>query len=170
MKNVDIGEISSEPYNLFDGELEVGKMPGGIPDTSTDGFRTKNYIRVIAGQTYSFENGNNITPIWDALYLYEFDENKNLIAKRTLSYNPNNAENKITQFSVSNNTFYIRLAALGTSGTVFTSANLPKGLSIHLTGSRTGYAPHTQSYTLPFKYQGGGVGASHDTMEDGGTE
>lgn len=45
-----------------------------------------------------------------------------------------------------------------------------RDIAFHKTGTRTGYAPHAQPYTLPFKYQGSGVGTAHDTLEITDTE
>lgn len=165
LKDVDIGEISSEPYNLFDGELESGSIQqsSGQNTENAYAFRTKNYTRVVAGQTYTFEN--SLTQL-ATLYVRYYDVSYNYIGYET-------GTNANTQnIIIPNNAAYIRAywyRANTDWGTNAPSQNEAQ-VCLHRTGTRTGYAPHTQPYTLPFIYQGNGALNAHDTLEITNTE
>lgn len=154
MKNVDIGEISSEPYNLFDEALEIGSIRednGQNNDNITGVSRSKNYIKVVPGYSYTLEY-----PTTANLIIYEYDENNGYIE----SYSTSSTTS--VSITLTNITRYVRFA-IGNN-------DLTAKVCFHIAGTRTGYSPHTQSYTLPFKYQGSGVGTAHDTLEITDTE
>lgn len=154
LKNVDIGEISSEPYNLFDEALEIGSIRqdnGQNNDNITGASRSKNYIKVVPGYSYTLEY-----PTTANLIIYQYDENNGYIE----SYSTSSTTS--VSITLTNITRYVRFA-IGNN-------DLTAKICFHIAGTRTGYSPHTQSYTLPFKYQGSGVGTAHDTLEITETE
>lgn len=117
MKNVDIGEISSEPYNLFDGEW-----------TGTTQKISANFIKVIPGQTYTLE-ALNLTTTYKILQQY--DGNKTLIKNYYLTNS-----NQVNSITLQDNTCYVKLELRFASET-----DIPlNAVCFHITGARTGYA------------------------------
>lgn len=162
-KGTDISEFSSEPYNLFDGEIE-GNIIDNQGQNSSGGqsCRSKNYIKVIGGRTYTFSADGITLASGDYLIICEYDENQNFIQGTFNSYTtiPHT-------LILSNNTHYIRWALrVGGSGW---GTNPPTQDTVkvcfHLTGTRTGYATHQTFSPLSFIYQGNGALNSHDTFE-----
>lgn len=153
-KGTNVGEIATEPYNLFDGVLNVHSGDNYQLDAT-------NNIDVNAGQTYSFEtvNFSNYT----GRYVTEYDENGTFIKTNTF-YKATYPANQLVSVTMSNNTKYVRLAFYNNSSY---SGNIPEDPQIcfHLTGSRTGYAEHKPSASIPFIYQGNGAINAHDTFE-----
>ena len=162
IKDSVLGVLGSEPYNLFDEELEVGwiNSNGGLT-TDTNTFRSKNYTKVISGESYTLEN---ILSGFTTKYFYQYDENKNII-----NYLASNAYMNTWSITLEANTKYIKFAYYK-SGANFTN-NLPtpqeSELCLHRTGTRTGYAPHSTStkITLPALLSIGGAINSHNTFE-----
>ena len=126
IENTNIGEISSEPYNLFDGEWELGNWNNNI---SIHNCKFKNYIEVIGGKTYTIEITTSM-----AKYIREYDIDFNVI-KETPFYT--GSSNNI---QVDNNTRYIKLMIYN-ENIDFTN-NFLTNTCLHRTGTRTGYAPH----------------------------
>ncbi len=137
IKDMEIGEFSSEPYNLFDGEWEQGRydLNTGLPAIGYVGYyRTKNKIKVIGGRTYTISRNENCLG-----YLYEYDEDNNFLGNTYISTNTTN------DFVLKSNTAYINIS-LGSS-----FATEPTNACIHITGTRTGYSKHLNQ--LPKDYQ-----------------
>lgn len=163
IKSVDIGEFSSEPYNLFDEILEGGYIneSTGVPYPQANSFRVKNYIKVISGQTYTLSHTDIILV---SFYVYEYDGNYNFIKSSPVSYGTTSEDKTLT-----NDTHYIKVACYKANSGWGTNPPSQNDLQLcfHQTGTRTGYAPYQAPQTISFKYQGSGVGTSHDTMEIG---
>lgn len=151
IKDSILGEIGSEPYNLFDEQWEAG----GINDTTGQNendngvVRSSNYIEVAGGFQYTLESdsssqGHNHK-------VFEYDENHNFIQKQNTYYATGN-------FTLTNKTKYIRLAQW--NGAYSTTC-------FHRTGTRTGYALHTapQKIQLPAPIPMSGVGIAKNSLE-----
>lgn len=155
-KGTNVGEIATEPYNLFDGELEGGGIDANGNQNNVNNFRTKNYTKVVPSLSYTFEF--NSTDLGGYMYVYQYDQNKNYVAD---SYTSNGSYN----LQLTANTHYVRVqwykSGSGWRDNVPTNANV----CIHRTGTRTGYAPHKPSASIPFIYQGNGALNAHDTFE-----
>ena len=154
-KESDIGVVSSEPYNLFDGELELGYIADGVNYNSTTDIRSINYVKVNGGKNYTFGADNFSS--YARLRVYEFNANKQYLKTQTIYGNTPQA------FSVSNETRYIRFALYNNGATM--SVPTDAKMYVHLTGTRTGYAPHKSFAPITFKAQLGGAINSHNTME-----
>ena len=144
IKNLDMGLISSEPYNLFDGEWELG----GWTDSVVYNCKSKNFIKVVSGQTYDFDfKDSSVVGITAShgRYIREYDENYNVVK------DTNNYDNLSTNFSITltSQTRYVKIR-LFIQGANFTN-NFPTNVSFHRTGTRTGYAEHLNQ--LPADYQ-----------------
>lgn len=155
-KGTDIGVVSSEPYNIWNNSLANGFIDGnGAFISSTNDCRT-DYIAVIPSRSYTF--GNENFTIVNGRRIFEYDENKNFIK------NTNHWNTTTDTITLANNTRYVAISYNGTA-----KPNNPE-ICIHLTGTRTGYAPHQTFTPITFKYQGNGAGTSHDTYEITKTE
>ena len=160
-KGTDISEFSSDPYNLFDGELEGNGIntTTGAKEVGANAFRSKNYTTIVGGQSYKIEF--DATPLGSGygILIHKYDEYFNYLGN-DFSYQNNNVS-----FSPDNKVKYILFHFYkGDSGW---ASNVPTGLNIciHRTGTRTGYAPHQTFTPIAFKYQGNGALNAHDTME-----
>lgn len=176
-KGTNISEISSEPYNLFDGDFEGGYIDSTTGELKSDivnRARSKNFIKVVSGKPYTisseyFKNVGKTT----MFRIFEYDENRNYLG---IYYGSNNSSlvlNTYTfNFTLSNSCRFIKFD-LTLSGSTWTN-NPPSQslvqLAFHITGTRTGYAPHKTLTPIALKYQGNGALNSHDTLEITSTE
>lgn len=195
-KGTNIGEIVSEPYNLLGLDRTQGTLNGGsytkgnIQDFEENkyyaGLAVNDYvhqaavtnvsisgdtisftsnsaayglalpIKVIAGRAYTLEKtGTNAGTCYVAWY----DQNGLFISS-------NVADNNVSNIAPNNAYCGVIVLRATLDGATATYSNV----CFHLTGTRTGYAPHTQPYTLPFIYQGNGALNAHDTLEISDTE
>ena len=166
-KGTNVGEIATEPYNLFDGEIEGGSYDSatGLPATSANNYRSKNKIKVIAGETYTLEWATAPT----TLMLYYYDANGNYI-----DYVLNNisASTKTKDYTIPNGCAYINFSHWMSGsgwGTNPPSEETAK-ICFHITGTRTGFAKHKPNASIPFIYQGNGAINAQDTLEITQTE
>jgi len=132
--------IKNVGYNAFDEELELGTInqTTGENESGTSTIRTKNTIKVIAGQNYTIETVEN----YNAIRIFEYDGNSNLLSTSVQFVGANASINYV----LSNNTHYVRF--------VFAVNNVPTNpqIAFHLTwdGSRTGFEEHQEwQYNLP---------------------
>ena len=151
LKSVDIGEIRSEPYNLFDGELEIGSISTatGENQPSSSVIRSTNYTKVVGGRQYTIRTTDN----YNAVRIYQYDENHVMLDNSV-------AFDLVINYTLLQNTRYVRF--------VFAVNTIPTNPQIYFyetSAGNLGYKPHTAPQTIPFKYQGGGVGTAHDTYE-----
>lgn len=163
LKSVDIGEISSEPYNLFDEDnltavhKYVNSSNGVLVAGNNNNYAEEEYIKVVGGKSYSFSTKYQASAI-NNLGVGCYDKDKNFITRISL-YSPN----AYNSFTLPTNCEYIRISfAIDVGETVELSNNQ---ICFHRTGTRTGYAPYQAPQTITFKYQGSGVGTAHDTYE-----
>ena len=156
-KGTDISEISSEQYNLFDGELESGtiNLTNGSDTSSANAKRVSldKSIKTYGGRTYTLFSTTTLR----YAYFYEYDENKTFIKSTTLADGRDWNSSNIT---LNINTRFVR----------FVVTNMATDICLHLTGTRTGYAPHKTFTPIALKYQGNGSLDSHDTLEITSTE
>lgn len=135
IKSVSVSKIDSWGYNLFDGELEIGGLDSsnGTPFTNANNLRSKNFIKVIAGQTYtlSVSNFTNAT----ALLVYGYDKNKTFIGNlySTTITKP------ITQ-KIPSNCNYIKLRILNNSE--YSSVPTDPQICFHNASVNLGYKPY----------------------------
>lgn len=170
-KSTDISEFSSEPYNLFDGELTRGNISSstGQADQTGNNIRSSNYIKVNNGSSLNIEwdrpSCNTAVNGFCYLYIYQYDENYNYLNSET---SINIASYNLTLLS---NTKYIRFKIYSNNLPAYQNltSEIVK-LCIHIQGTRTGYAPHQTFSPLSFIYQGNGALNSHDTFEITSTE
>ena len=155
IKDSILGEIGSEPYNLFDGELEHGTINNnGTLGNNSEYVRTPTYIEVIPTYSYTMETTRANT----RLDVFQYDKDNNFILRNTNIGG--------TPFTIDNNAKYIKFRALDSSDS---SIVIPLDLQVcvHRTGTRTGYAPHTapQKIQLPAPLQMSGVGTAKNSLE-----
>lgn len=172
--DVDMGEIDSEPYNLLVSQPTYS--------SSVVPFNSQTFTKLMANKPYTLEFENLVNATSYRWCLSFYNENGEIIKdiglftfSQTSYFNSsglcltsNNIPASTKKLSITpkvNCYIYVNFGLGDVSATT-----VMNNVCLHLTGTRTGYAPHTQPYTLPFKYQGSGVGTSHDTLEDGGTE
>ena len=151
-KGTNVSEIATEPYNLFDGELEIGSLNNGQPVSNNQFLRTINYISVLGGTPYSI--GTNMSP-FNRFFIEEYDENKVFLGEGTANNN--------SSFTTKQNTRYFKFLIYG-GGSSY--SDVPTNDTyFSRTGTRTGYAKHKPSASIPFIYQGNGALNAHDTFE-----
>ena len=199
IKNVDISEFSSKPYNLLNLDRTKGTLSGYGKTTPRDFDYSKYYVGMSRDGYYdetnitNYEVSNGVvklqtrqsgygivfpikvlpnisytlsaTTISDTsgyntgLGVGYYDENGLNIGYTQVE---NTQTNKSVSFTTPSNCVEITVV-------LYTNQNINlttySSICFHRTGTRTGYAPHTQPQTLPFIYQGDGVGTSHDTFE-----
>ena len=105
--HANITGIRTVGFNAFDGELELGSIDSSTGEnvkTTTDRFRTKNFIKVIGGQTYTLSYLNN--EINQTFYIHEYDSDKNHIISTITAYISNAVHTRT--FTLDAKTTYIR--------------------------------------------------------------
>ena len=143
-------------YNAFDGELEIGgyyTSTGGDNNNATDRIRTKNPIKVIAGQTYTLEI-ENLT--FTSFFVLEYDENLNYLGEYKIA-NP---------IVLEQNCHYVKFMITGP-----TAITTDPQIAFHLTWdeSRTGYEPYnSETYSLP-NVEIRSAGSVYDELKPDGT-
>ena len=133
IKSTIISKIESWGYNLFDGELEQGAINNstGVKEASSSAIRTKNYIKVIGGKSYTLEQDNFIKETdYVARLLYKYDNSYNYLGFVNI-YSTNTV-------TLDNNCSYVLFAYIKGGITIPTDPQI----CFHLAGSRTGYAPY----------------------------
>lgn len=195
-KGTNIGEFVIGPYNLLNLDRTTGTLNGGSytkgnvqdfeenkyyaglavndyvhqtaltnvsisGDTITFTSNSAAYglalpIKVIAGRAYTLEKtGTNA----GTCYVVWYDQNGLFISS-------NVADNNVSNTAPNNAYWGVIVLRVTPDGATATYSNV----CLHRTGTRTGYAPHTQPYTLPFIYQGNSALNAHDTLEITNTE
>ena len=159
IESTNITKIISNPFNLFDGELEVGydtENNGVINTDYKNGFYGVNLIRVQNGVEYTLLNQN--VP-YDVRRIEEFDENKTYI-KGTNNYGNSNWVLKLQD-----NTCYVRIMFSGLS-VMPTDAQV----CFHLTGNGTfngTYRPHIAPTEYPIPtVKLNGIGTAQDEITE----
>ena len=160
LKSVNIGEFVSEPYNLCDGIFQIR------PNDALKRCIESKIIPAIAGQTYVFEK-----PTFEDYQYRHFqvlDENGVFIREELKA----KATEGAIEITLNANERYLRVQYWYYEANHYTNVPSQETLNtcVHIAGSRTGYAPHTQPYTLPFIYQGNSALNAHDTLEITDTE
>lgn len=127
--------LISRGFNQWDEEWELGywnKNTGG-KNNSSDNIRSKNYIRVIPGETYYFTAPDNLNILY-------YDANKNYLGT-------NNQGNNRT-YTMAQNCHYITFYTVSTYGTTY---NHDICIFFHWDDTRNGeYVPYrSQTVTLP---------------------
>lgn len=139
-----VNGIKNVGYNAFDGELIHGNIDNnGVEQSSNYYARSKNTIKVIAGQTYS----GLIIASGIRLDIFEYDEDMNFIIRHGQIQNESNKT-----FTLNSNCHYLKLRILALENPSTTVVSLTQQIAIHLTwdGSRTGYEEHKEwQYALP---------------------
>ena len=130
-------KLTTIGYNAFDGELEQGGIDvGGQSEVNANAVRSKNFIKVIAWQTYTLEEttAETVTP-----YIAEYDGNKNFI--KTTAYT--------TDIELTNDTHFVKFYFVSSSALV--PADIESVVfSITWDNSRMGYEEYSKhEYTLP---------------------
>lgn len=118
-------EIESVGYeNLFDGELELGRIDNSTGNTQTDNnsLRSKNFIPVNSNEKYTISNNKNY-----AQYIYEYDESYGFI-----KFTSNQSQNPFT-FTTDDTTKYIkfRTVAGNVENDLTTLFIITKGTKVH---------------------------------------
>lgn len=150
IKSVDIGEISSEPYNLLNtNEIIKGKEINTSGQIEANVNSCYVMIDVLPSLSYTLELSGNQT----SCMIVEFDKEGNFISRS------GNTSDQTRTRTLNSRTYRVGITCWSNKDYFDTNT------CFHRTGTRTGYAPHTSPQTLTFKYQGGGVGTSHDKME-----
>lgn len=153
-------------YNAFDGEIESGTYSGttGLKTTQADNYRSKNNIKVIAGQQYTLE--------WNVqagtILLYFYDGNNNFINYQ-LNNTPTGTLSKT--YTIPDNCSYITFAFYKSGSAWGTTPPSNTQIAFHLTwdGSKTGYEPYyTQTYALP-NVELKSAGSVYDELKPDGT-
>ena len=170
IKNADMGEIESEPYNLFDEEWrqgDINQTTGELYNTGNN-IRSTNLNSVIGGQTYTFEwdrtSCNTAVGGYTYLYIYEYDKNGNYIYFNDTNHAGITVDNK--QLTLTSETAYVRVKIYSSGSPAYSS--LTKDiikLCVHRTGTRTGYAPYINSIKLNH-FKPNKAGSVEDTYND----
>ena len=149
LKNVDIGVISSECFNIWDEQTENGRIDitNGALVNDNDRIRSVNYIELVSGTTYYTKAPNTIS-------LFYYDSNYNYIDYL-------NVQNQT--FTPPSNAKYLKFFISQSYGTTYNH-----DICINVSSSLNGtYKAHTTLSPITFKYQGGGVNTSKDKMTIG---
>ena len=148
LKNVDMSEISSESFNIWDEEWESGKLTDGVLQPDLTQIRTKNYIKVVGGGTYYVEQPSTYS-VYGRLFFY--DKDYNYIGKLIGSNYANHA------VTIPQNACYMK--------SYWDNPTYNNDICINVSSSLNGtYKPHITFTPLSLKYQGSGVNNSHDTF------
>lgn len=132
-------KLISHGYNLFDGELESGYIStSGVDTPNQSWLRAKNYIKVIQRETYTWSESNFTNFVYCLLALY--DANKNFIKRIDITDNR-------TNYVIPNGCCFVRIL-YSNNGVSYPSVPANPQIALHITGSRTGYAP----YKAPIEY------------------
>lgn len=157
IKSTVIKGVKVNGYNLFDGEWQDGSLDTTTGEEIANVNRSRSdFIKVIAGQTYSLGQTTQSGITGSVKYLYEYDGNQDFV-KYTEIYqsNPNWEETPIT---LSNNTQYVRI--------VYPRARINDNQRLHITGSRTGYAPYKEPRIIEIpQTELPSAGSVHDTIK-----
>lgn len=138
IKSTIVSKIESWGYNLFDGELEIGAIDRatGQDIANANSLRSKNYIPVVAGKTYTLETNLSASQFTEG-YILEYDKDKNYIGYQVFN---RPVSGTVNQKTLSNDTRFVRLRYYGTTNL---GGVIPANETcFHRTGSRTGYAPY----------------------------
>lgn len=158
-----VNGIKNVGYNAFDGELIHGNIDSdGAEQPSNYYARSKNPIKVIAGQTYT----GLIAASGIRLDVFEYDEDMNFIAHHSQVQNESNET-----FALNSNCHYLKLRVLALENPGTTVVSLTQQIAIHLTwdGSRTGYEPYeSNTYQLP-NVELRSAGEAYDELKPDGT-
>ena len=160
-KESDIGVVSSEPYNLFDGTLNVGGINNDGTDSNDSRFVRSDFISVLAGRGYSFETNFSATDTYWQRLIYEYDKNKNFIKLGTWASDGTISLSLPLTTTLSSNTAFIKIVIYHANDEMVSNPQI----CVHQSGTRTGYAPHKTFTPITFKAQLGGAINSHNTME-----
>ena len=152
LKSVDIGEFSSTSNNIFDKSTRVeGKI---LNDSG---------VEVIDSVSNYFTQMIPVKPN-QKLYVgmavqrfYRYGINKNWLGRGDYAAN---SPDPVGVWTVPNDIYYIQLQVL-------VNYFNPATDYINYGENDLGYSDYGTLDTISFKYQGGGVGTSHDTMEIG---
>ncbi len=166
-KGTNVSEIATEPYNLANNVFTFGWWSGNVGSQ----IGTSNYrfdmklapISVLPSTSYTLEfdniSGANING-----YIIETDENGIVLVR-------NQYITSGTSITFTSNTHYAYIYFYDRSEQVEIGNTLPNiNACFHRTGTRTGYAPHKPSASIPFIYQGNGNETNHDNLEITKTE
>lgn len=134
-------------FNAFDGEIEGGTYhnDGGYKISSTNNFRSSDYISVVSGKEYTIFTDIDHTN--GQVNIYEYDKNKNFLGMQ-YSYNKSYAT-----FTLKDNTCYIAFSYYKPSSGWGTNIPTNAKIAFHLThsGYRNGqYEPYVKNiFKLP---------------------
>ena len=159
-------------YNQFDGEFENGAINDSTGDPSTVpylyGIRSKNFTKVIQGQTYTVENLNR--PFTNGLYAFEYDCNKNFIKRKYITASSTtNYETIVGEYIVPEGVSYIKFG-LQNNDTSLVLDPVGATCCFHLTWdeSRTGYEDYDKhEYDLP-QIELKSAGINYDEVKSSG--
>lgn len=152
-----VGEIEFEPYNLFDGQLQLGYIGGNgttINSSNTD-ILTQNFIQVRPNKTY-YCNANNFSHT--SGFVCEYDENQNYITNTRRHFESTHS------FETSSITKYVKFWFYS-GGTTY--SEVPTNAQVYLSLVDLGYKPYIAltKIALPNTLELGGAINSHDTFE-----
>lgn len=187
-KGTDISEFSSEPYNLLGLDRTEGTLSGYSETTLRDFDTTKYYIGLNIANNYAPSNVSLVSYNSTSFTLncsngYGIGLPIIVISGKTYTIEYTNSGTGTNSVFVSwydVNGKWISYKAVSSSGSTATAPSeayfgvivfRPDGeqtysnICFHETGTRTGYAPHTQPQTLSLRYQGNGALSAHDTLE-----
>lgn len=161
-KGTNVWEIATEPYNLADNVFTLGWWSGNVG--SQIGISNYRFdmklapISVLPSTSYTLEfdnvSGANING-----YIIETNENGIVLVR-------NQYITSGTSITFTSNTHYAYIYFYDRSEQVEIGNTLPNiNACFYRTGTRTGYAKHKPSASIPFIYQGNGALNAHDTFE-----
>lgn len=147
-------------YNQWDEEWvnenkDISTTTGQLVETSSYYyFRSKNYIKVISGQSYILNRANDTT----GYRLFYYDENKNYLGYSSVNLG--------SATVIPNNCHYVLFRILTNNTYVYEN-----NICFHLTwdGTRTGYKPYeTKTYPMP-NVELKSAGSVYDELKPDGT-
>ena len=145
IKSTVIKGVKVNGYNLFDGIFERGDVDNSTGEETTDNkfIRSDNFIKVIAGQTYSLEQFDFAFYTIAQRKVVQFDENKNVI-KSTTNFNDDGQFANPYTITLESNCRYVRIVYYNGA----TQIPLDLKCVFHSTGSRTDYAPYKEPHII----------------------
>ena len=136
--------LETTGFNQFDGEIESGYIDATGNQNNNNRARSKNFIDVIAGQKYTFEEHSTLT--YTYFWLGEYDGSYNLINQDTYSA----TVDRTRTITLKNNTRYVRFYYSYSSDVSSILSQITVCVYLYWDGSRTGYEPYVKhTYQLP---------------------
>ena len=123
LKSCNSSKLVTIVCNQLSG-LEQGLLNNstGLIESSLNSIRSKDFIKVIQGQTYKIDGYNNVSSWDNGLYLYMYDANKNYLGRKWLcdSTGTNEYKETKTKFELNIGVQYIKIVFANNTSLTYT--------------------------------------------------